>query len=67
MANHSLREFAGIGIGRISLGSTLSRAMYGSLIEKTQSILLDGDFTGLADAPNATAIVKLLEKGSAKS
>jgi 2-methylisocitrate lyase-like PEP mutase family enzyme len=66
MTKFNRQDFADIGIGRISLGSTLSRAIYGSIIDKATSILDQGDFTSLAKAPVAKTIVDLLDKGSAK-
>ncbi len=64
MAQYNRAEFAKMGVARISLGSTLARSMVSSLIEKSQAILQNGDFSDLGEAIVAKDIDALMDKGT---
>jgi len=43
---HSVEEYSNAGVRRISLGSTLSRVAYGSLVRAAREIIDEGSFAG---------------------
>lgn len=60
-AKVSRDDFAAIGVARISLGSALARVTHAALIETTEQILNDGDFTGFAKGARGDEVETLLQ------
>lgn len=56
----SKREFADIGIGRISLGSALARTTHRAIMDAATAMFQNGDFSPLANGIAATEIDALL-------
>lgn len=48
LAQHSVVDFAGAGVARLSLGGGLANAAYGALVETAESIQQSGSFAALA-------------------
>ncbi|MEL6967091.1 MAG: isocitrate lyase/phosphoenolpyruvate mutase family protein [Pseudomonadota bacterium] len=61
----SKKDFADIGVARISIGSALARVTHRAILEIGHSMLDDGDFTGLGRSVNGNEIDRLLGEGSA--
>lgn len=64
--NYALSDFANIGVRRLSLGSTLARVTHQALVEATQAMLSDGDFSKTRHAASGDDIDALLIKGAAQ-
>ena len=64
LAKLSVRDFAAIGIRRISVGAAIARVTHRALLDSTQAILRDGDFTSLRTGAGASEIDPLLEEGA---
>ena len=60
----SLRDFAEIGIARISQGSALARATHKIIHDAAQAMFADGDFTSLGNGISGSKINDLLVKGA---
>lgn len=63
LAQHSLAEFAAIGVARVSLGSMLARCLHQTLYSVGKSAA-QGDFSGFAGAISSDLVDELLQKGS---
>ena len=57
--NFSVDELAGLGVKRISLGSTLARVAYGSFLRAAEEIHQKGTFTFAADTVSYATINRL--------
>lgn len=60
----TLRDFAEIGIARISQGSALARATHKVIHDTAQAMFADGDFTALSHGISGSKINDLLLKGA---
>lgn len=65
-AELSLRDFAQIGVSRISLGSALARATHRALFDAAKAILDDGEFGRLGEAASREETDALLARGRAE-
>jgi len=59
----SLAEFATIGVARVSLGGTLSRAYHTAIAKMARAMFDQGDFSALSGAMSGSDIEKLLKSG----
>ena len=64
LAKLTLAEFAEIGIRRISTGSAIAALAHRGLLDATQAMLRDGDFTPLRGGAGGAEINPLLEEGA---
>ena len=64
MANYTQQQFGDIGIGRISLGSTLSRNIHQAILDTARPMFEDGDFSRLTQGAKGPYIDELLAKGA---
>ncbi|MEN0041536.1 MAG: isocitrate lyase/phosphoenolpyruvate mutase family protein [Pseudomonadota bacterium] len=62
---YSRDDFAKIGAARISIGSALARVTHRAILDIGQSMIADGDFTGLQHSVSGGKIDKMLKEGSA--
>ncbi|MEL7255005.1 MAG: isocitrate lyase/phosphoenolpyruvate mutase family protein [Pseudomonadota bacterium] len=60
-ANHSLAEFARIGVARISVGAALSRVAYGAAVDAAKE-MVSGGFSGLSRAIEEEDMDALLQQ-----
>ena len=60
----AVSEFAGIGVRRISLGSTIARVTHAAIAEQMEAILQDGSFTKLSAAASGDRINDMLVAGA---
>ena len=59
----TLAEFASVGVARVSLGGTLSRAYHTSVANMARAMFDEGDFSRLSGAMSGGEIEKLLKAG----
>ena len=59
----TLAEFASVGVARVSLGGTLSRAYHTSVANMARAMFDEGDFSSLSGAMSGGEIEKLLKAG----
>lgn len=59
-AEVSRAEFAALGVGRISLGSALSKVTHAALLKAAKAILNDGNFTELLNGASSDEVEALL-------
>lgn len=64
-AELSVRDFAEIGVRRISLGSSLARLTHRAVLDAAKSMFQDGDLGRLTEAASGDEIDSLLEAGRA--
>ena len=62
--NHSLAEFAAIGVARVSLGSALARATHRLIADAGRAMFEDGDFTALSHSIGGDEVDAMLARGS---
>ncbi len=63
LTDHDQREFASLGVRRISLGSMPARVTHAALVSAMQNVLGSGDFSALQSAASGGDIDRLLEEG----
>ncbi|RLJ59865.1 2-methylisocitrate lyase-like PEP mutase family enzyme [Litoreibacter meonggei] len=59
-SKHSLKEYAALGVARISLGSALARATHRVIHDAGLSMFGDGDFTALGTGISGAEVDKLM-------
>jgi 2-methylisocitrate lyase-like PEP mutase family enzyme len=59
---NTLSDFANIGVGRISLGSSLARITHRAMHDAATAMLGDGDFSNLGESISSDVIDALLRK-----
>ena len=64
LVSHSLNEFAGAGVARVSLGSMLSRVTHQAILEASRNMFGKGDFSSLMNAAQGSEVDALLKKGA---
>ena len=62
MASYTREDFARIGVGRISLGSALARAVQRRLMDAFGEIMEDGSFAMLKKTVNGSVVDKMLRQ-----
>ncbi len=60
----SRKDFAGLGIARISLGSALARATHKVIVEGATAMFAEGDFSPLGHGISGAKVNELLLKGA---
>lgn len=60
----SVREFAAIGVRRISLGSMIARVTHAAIVEQMNAIVRNGDFSKLSAAASGKTIDAMLAAGA---